>query len=152
MDADLKWNGALSHSFDAKLTYFVNEGSSKYLDVLPYIKPTILTQGNISMKNTSFFCWGGVPLAFKDKVKVNSYHEQILTLSNEHDLHNLNEIKRVSEQIALALIPDIFSLPYGFLKVSDKQFDGSLVESSYFGASGGRFALWGNTNRPRFSI
>jgi hypothetical protein len=147
MDADLKWNGAIQTSLDKTITFFVNEGESKYLEVLSHSNFSINIPELATMKNTSFFCWGNLKLNSMEVDEVmNLFHSiQEVVLGSSPNL--LREIERLSEQIALSLIPELFERHSSFLKKSDSQFDGSIVESSYFGSSGGRFAIWGNTNR-----
>jgi hypothetical protein len=54
-------------------------------------------------------------------------------------------LKRVSEQLCLSiLVPESES---NYLKDADSQFDGTFVESSYFGATGTRFGWFGITSK-----
>ena len=112
-----------------------------------YMQKKLAPYTNTSMKNTSFFSWSGVKI-------LESQCQHIVDLWAELYENTLNQtsiqsqsVSRISEQVVLSLVPRLFGLPFSFLKDSDKQFDGSICESSYYGASGGRFALWGNTNR-----
>jgi hypothetical protein len=147
MDADLKWNGPIQTSLDKSLTFFVNEGLSKHLEYLSHSNFRVKIPETATMKNTSFFCWGNLKLNLGELNEVMNLYHSIQEFVIRSSPNLLQEIERLSEQIALSLIPELFKRHSSFLKNSDSQFDGSIVESSYFGSSGGRFAIWGNTNR-----
>ena len=154
MDCDLRWNGCLKDEDSDNLVFFVEEkplSSYGFLEsLISLIDPRI---ANATMKNTSFFSWSG-----SGNEAIGNYLSTQWALIEKVCSHNgfvqstKNESFRVSEQVLLSLIPHKFNLNYKFLKSQDEQFDGSICESSYFGASGGRFAPWGNTLRNGFGF
>lgn len=149
MDCDLRWNGPILDSFEnQQLMYFVEERAlSTYIGTNQVLTRNIKKFSEVSMKNTSFFSWSGRSIEqSKVSLIVDSWIE-FHSNSGNFELDRRESVSRLSEQVVLSVMPAMFDLPYRFLKESDQQFDGSICESSYFGASGGRFALWGNTNR-----
>lgn len=149
MDCDLRWNGPILDSFDnQQLVYFVEERAlSTYIGTNEALTRNVKKFSEVSMKNTSFFSWSGRSLEqSKVSLIVDSWIE-FHSISSNFELNGNLSVSRLSEQVVLSIMPEMFDLPCRFLKESDRQFDGSICESSYFGASGGRFALWGNTNR-----
>lgn len=148
MDCDLRWNGLMSNEKDGVLCYFVKE---KYLTLYEGMAEALTSNLQdylrTSMKNTSYFTWSGANLDHQHKLAVIEMYNQIMNLQILKNSPEFESIKRISEQIVLSIMPEQYSLPFKFLKNSDRQFDGTICESSYYGASGGRFAIWGNTNR-----
>ena len=148
MDCDLRWNGSIQDKNEDRLIFFLEERVLvSYEEIYEAMQKKLAPYTNTSMKNTSFFSWSGVKI-------LESQCQHIVDLWAELYENTLNQtsiqsqsVSRISEQVVLSLVPRLFGLPFSFLKDSDKQFDGSICESSYYGASGGRFALWGNTNR-----
>lgn len=141
MDADLKWNGPIAPIED--ITLFVNE--FKFLNN-PLYSPLTSSEwfeefSNSTMKNTSFFYWGGYVPKPQD---VEMIHEimhkiEVATANNNNDKSFNESTQRISEQIALSLLVEKTGKPIRYLKESDGFKDGSFVESSYFGATGSSF-------------
>jgi hypothetical protein len=142
MDADLKWNGPLPQI--QNVTFFVNEfqldADEDYKWKLQEVFPEKKTLG--SMKNTSFFSWGGYTLS---EVQKNRIFEIENILSNfygdEKRFGDQNSgLTRMSEQLALSLaVEEMTDLKVEYLKSVDGFKDGAFVESSYFGATGASF-------------
>lgn len=147
MDADLKWNGPIRNIF--KPTYFVREftfnDKAEYLDLFKALGWDNYL--SYSMKNTSFLSLAAVEIssevAAKITKKINEF-EVAVERSGLQDRHK-SDLIRIAEQVALSLLFD--DKDCEFLKSSDRQFDGSLVESSYFGATGTRFGILGATSK-----
>ena len=147
MDADLKWNGPLPEL--SSVTYFVREFTFKDNKVYVELFEKLGWQQyiNYSMKNTSFVTLNEVRFS-EDKIhQQNSMIKLFEKQVNESELKDREkkDLIRISEQVILSLEFDDINCK--FLKVSDRQFDGSLVESSYFGATGTRFGIFGTTSR-----
>ena len=148
MDCDLRWNGSMPIGEVNKIIYFVKEKPLRSYDKLIESAPPFLREfSESSMKNTSFFSWSGCEILETQRVQIIKMWADIYEHSQSQISESNGSLSRISEQVVLSVLPEIFSLSFTFLKESDFQFDGSLCESSYFGASGGRFALWGNTIR-----
>jgi hypothetical protein len=148
MDCDLRWNGSLSAEKRNEIVFFVEESLlSLFNGVHEVIPDNLNTFSKTSMKNTSYFTWSEIAISESEKDQIIETWSEIIRKTSNSDIASSRFFARISEQIALSVMPDLYQLPYGFLKDFDKQFDGSICESSYYGASGGRFALWGNTNR-----
>lgn len=141
MDADLKWNGPITEL--TGITLFVNEFVFKENAFYkPLMKKDWFSEyPNCTMKNTSFFHWGGYIPSLDDKKIIEDLMEQIrVTTNNESNSSDFNSsTKRISEQIALSLLVEKLDSPVYFLKESDVFKDGSFVESSYFGVTGASF-------------
>jgi hypothetical protein len=147
MDADLKWNGSLGEL--KGVTFFVRETPFNNNDIYKALfdKLGIISRSNEFMKNTSFFSWNGITYAQEDVRYLKNLLSQIYQESK-----NLNvcpeeqaSLIRISEQLAMSLF--IKDTEATYLKESDTQFDGSFVESSYFGATGTKFGKFGITSR-----
>ena len=148
MDCDLRWNGSMPINEVNKIMYFVKEKPLRSYDKLIESAPAFLREfSESSMKNTSFFSWSGREILENQRAQIIKMWTEIYEHSQFQISESNGSLSRISEQVVLSVLPEIFSLSFTFLKESDFQFDGSLCESSYFGASGGRFALWGNTIR-----
>ncbi len=141
MDADLKWNGPIIPL--QGITLFVNEFVFKENE---FYKPITSSDwfseySNSTMKNTSFFYWGGYKPSLDDKRHLEVLMNRIQVISDYYE--NSNEFRsstsRISEQIALSLLLEKLIQDVYFLKDSDRFKDGSFVESSYFGATGASF-------------
>lgn len=148
MDCDLKWNGALPTRKSDGITFFVEErpfGEYEGLDRLLLNIPIQTSQA--TMRNTSIFSWGGTRLDYRQIQEFLLYVDKVKSNSEMPFGIYSSSFKRIYEQISLSLIPELYSQPFCYLKKSDQQFDGSICESSYFGASGARFAWWGKTSR-----
>ena len=141
MDADLKWNGPIPQI--SEITLFVDE--FKFRENPFYAR---LFEGawfseysETSMKNTSFFYWGGYTPTPQDKSEIERIMDNIIDLTSDikHDPDFNQSTLRISEQIALSLLVEKTGKRVEFLKKSDGFKDGSFVESSYFGATGASF-------------
>lgn len=141
MDADLKWSGPMPRI--NSITLFVEE--FRFRDNFFYL-PLMSSKyfencADFTMKNTSFFYWGG-------HEPEQHYENRILEIMGEilkvaEDPNNSTDFnmstKRICEQIALSLFLENTGEEVCFLKQVD-QFKGkSFVESSYFGATGWSF-------------
>jgi hypothetical protein len=141
MDADLKWNGPIPRISDT--TLFVDE--FKFLEnpfYAPFFRCAWFSEySEASMKNTSFFYWGGYTPTSQDKSEIERVMDKIIELTSDtkHDPDFNQSTLRISEQIALSLLVEKTGKRVGFLKKSDGYKDGSFVESSYFGATGASF-------------
>jgi len=147
IDADLKWNGSMPNR--KGVCFFVEEfifaDNSLYQEVLPQLDLNV--QLNNSMKNTSFFSWGGekcTPTNSNRLLEFISGFEKQITLLNLSETKK-REVSRIVEQLGLSMMFNREDCV--FLKESDAQFDGSFVESSYFGATGTKFGKFGITSR-----
>lgn len=141
MDADLKWNGPITELNG--ITLFVNEFAFKENAFYePLIKQDWFAEyPNSTMKNTSFFYWGGYVPSINDKILIKDLMERIKEItSDERNSREFNlSTERISEQIALSLLVEKVDSSVYFLKESDGFKDGTFVESSYFGATGAAF-------------
>ena len=147
MDADLKWNGSLE-KLDG-VTFFVRENpynSNKNYELL-FKALGIESRSNEYMKNTSFFSWSGLNYPQQDFESLETLLSRIYKESKklEVPVEDQTSLVRISEQLALSLF--IRDSEAFYLKDTDAQFDGSFVESSYFGATGTRFSMFGVTSR-----
>ena len=149
MDADIRWNGVIKKI--QGLTFFVQEFYlkensiySKFLENL-----SLNSEKNYTMKNTSFFCWNNLSLNSQTLDWIDSILLNISSISKiiGFSESEKNEIYRIQEQLIISLATDQSDMKSFFLKNSDKQFDGGLAESSYFGATGSRFSKFGITKR-----
>ena len=148
MDCDLRWNGPIGDDARGKIVFFVEERSlSTYKGVVDALPGNIKKCSEASMKNTSYFSWSGIKILESEYDQILNCWQELYERTLDKTLSSTESISRISEQVVLSVFPELFRLPFVFLKESDQQFDGSICESSYYGASGGRFALWGNTNR-----
>jgi hypothetical protein len=142
MDADLKWNGPLPDT--TGVTFFVNEfqldDDSTYRDELFKIFPEKQFLG--TMKNSSFFTWGGYRISNHERNRIFEIERSLVDFfgqgANSGDTNN--GAVRMSEQLALSLaVEEMTQLPINYLKSVDGFKDGTFVESSYFGATGATF-------------
>ncbi len=147
IDADLIWNGLMPKR--EGICFFVEEfifaDNSLYNVVLTQLKLT--EQLENSMKNTSFFSWGGKKFKPSKRDEILEFiggFEKQLALLNLPETKR-QEVSRIVEQLGLSIMFDREECV--FLKESDAQFDGSFVESSYFGATGTKFGKFGITSR-----
>jgi hypothetical protein len=147
MDADLKWNGAMTSP--SGVCFFVEEyvfeSNRFYREFLP--KLGIAEQLHNSMKNTSFFTWGGNKLNQDKQEQLLNFIDNFENSLNLIDIDSSQkkELLRIVEQLGLSLIIDRGHC--SFLKKADSQFDGTFVESSYFGATQTKFGNFGVTSR-----
>ncbi len=147
-DCDLRWNGTLSSKPNQALLYFVEEKPIEaYPEIVSSLPPDFSRFPFATMKNTSVFSWSGIEISETTRKQFEDLWHKIYDYFASSSKKQNSNHSRLSEQVALSILPNLLEIPYLFLKENDSQFDGSVCESSYFGASGGRFALWGNTNR-----
>lgn len=147
MDCDLRWNGPIQNSNTPAILYFVSERPLKtYSGISESLPQEFQDLNSTTMKNTSVFSWSGTKIGDRGTCEIIEIWQNFLEKAKSLK-KAAPDVTRVSEQIVLSLIPEIYNIPFRFLKEVDRQFDGSVCESSYFGASGGRFAIWGNTIR-----
>ena len=142
MDADLKWNGPLPEI--AGVTFFVNEfqldDDTTYSEKLFTLFPEKQFLG--TMKNTSFFTWGGSRISNHERNRILEIEGILVdSFTIDTDLGDTNSgLVRMSEQLALSLaIEEMTQLAVYYLKSSDGFKDGTFLESSYFGATGATF-------------
>jgi len=153
MDCDLRWNGPLPETKSSGITYFVKEKRFIEYNGLDAILVNIPVQPlSAIMRNTSVFSWGGTTLSESQIQEFRSYVHRIQNNCKSSSYESSMSLSRIYEQISLSLIPELYDKSFRYLKDSDRQFDGSICESSYYGASGGRFAWWGNTSRGSLLI
>ena len=147
-DCDLRWNGPLSSNQNHALLYFVEEKPIEtYPEVIRSLPQDFRRYASATMKNTSVFSWSEIKISDSARKQFENLWDKINIFFVCSSDKQKSSSSRLSEQVALSILPEVLEIPYLFLKEDDRQFDGSVCESSYFGASGGRFALWGNTNR-----
>lgn len=140
LDADLRWNGSLN--IKDEVTFLVKEfefkSKSPFREI---IKKSIIGKANSSMKNVSFFTFGGYELTEADmlniKKAINEYREVVD--SDVVGKLDRESVGRVIEQFVLSVCSETWSTQVGFVKKADKPLDGGIVESCYFGATGGTF-------------
>ena len=147
MDADLKWNGPLPNL--GSVTYFVREFTFKDNELYVQLFNQAGWQQYLdySMKNTSFVLLDEHRIihgSINELTRRIELFERTIVSSN-FSVEQKKDLKRIAEQVVLSLEFDDDHCSY--LKESDSQFDGSLVESSYFGATGTRFGMFGATSK-----
>ena len=140
LDADLRWNAPLERTEGA--LFLVKEFELK--DKSPFRE--ILAKASIvspeaSMKNISIFSFGGLELTNSEinKIRITMREYQEIVDSDVVGKLDKIAIKRVMEQYALSLCSETWSTKTTFVKKSDRPLDGGIVESCYFGATGGTF-------------
>jgi len=140
LDADLRWNGSLKKK--SQVTFFVEEfkfnEKSPFREICAAIPNIPLSS---SMKNLSIFSFGGYVLDDKDNICVKELlveFKKIVSGPLVGDLDKANTL-RVIEQFVLSTASENWRAPIQFVKSQDKPLDGGLVESCYFGATGGIF-------------
>lgn len=140
IDADLRWNAALEKH--AGVLFLVKEFDFK--DKSPFreiVKNSNIGGVNASMKNVSIFTFGGFVLLEADldfiRQTMLKYKEIIASeiVGNQDKV----AIGRVIEQFVLSVCSETWQKTISFVKETDKPFDGGIVESCYFGATGGTF-------------
>lgn len=140
LDADLRWNAKLGR-FDNPL-FLVEEFAFK--DKSPFreiVEKTKIGGKGASMKNLSVFSFGGYALSDAD---INLIAQTMQTYKDIVESETVGRIDRtpvgrVIEQFALSVCSETWGKEISFVKDTDKPFDGGLVESCYFGATGGTF-------------
>ena len=140
LDADLRWNAALEKR--EEVLFLVKEFDFK--DKSPFreiVKNTNIGGVNASMKNTSVFTFGGFKLSVADVDLIRQTLRQYREVVDSKIVGNQDkaDIGRVIEQFVLSVCSEKWQKTIGFVKETDKPFDGGIVESCYFGATGGKF-------------
>jgi hypothetical protein len=141
MDADLRWNSRLPSLSRIKgIVFFVEE--FEFGTVADYTQIfRALNRGeylNKSMKNTSFLCFNGRLLTERELIEVKTFAEGFRqkVKENASELNEPEQLLRLSEQVTLSVV---FDSSINYLKLEDRRFDGSFVESSYLGSTGAQF-------------
>lgn len=151
MDCDLRWNGPIPQLIEKKVLFFVQEKKYfQYSGVKEVVSQFDKRFLNEPMKNTSVFSWSGKSRTDEETALLDQIGVRLKNIINEVSGPMRDSMLRIYEQLQLSLFVDHTGFAYTFLKISDSPFDGSICESSYFGASNGRFAIWGNTSRKSF--
>jgi len=143
MDADLRWNKSLP-DFEEKIYFLVEEFKVEKSELS--IEDTFLGKKiphSFMMKNTSFFCWNKMKITKEDQVNLFDIYKSIFY--GDSKTTKMNQA-HLSEQLALSMLIIEPSYNISYLKSTDSQYDGGIVESSYFGASGRRFGIFGDMN------
>lgn len=143
MDADLRWNKALPN-LSQNITFLVEEFEVELIELNfnPGFDLKSLPS-HFMMKNTSFFSWQNYQVSRSQK---NYIFEIYRHLKNNKSNNPHLDQAHLSEQLTLSLLINEESNQISFLKLEDTQYDGGIVESSYFGASGRRFGILGDMN------
>lgn len=147
IDADLLWNGQMP--IRKGVCFFVEEfiftSNPLYKELFSQLE--LKNQLVNSMKNTSFFSWGGEKINLAKKADLlgflSGFEKQFSSLKLPED--KKLEISRIVEQLGLSMMFERGNC--SFLKEKDSQLDGSFVESSYYGATGTKFGKFGITSR-----
>ena len=143
MDADLRWNKSLP-ILSQNITFLVEEFEVqlKELNFNPGfdLKSQPL---RFMMKNTSFFSWQSQSVSDSQRESIFEIYRHLK--NNKGNNPHLDQ-GHLSEQLTLSLAINEESNQISFLKFEDTQYDGGIVESSYFGASGRRFGILGDMN------
>lgn len=141
LDADLRWNGAFSSESDGVL-FFVKEfelrKKSPFREMLTQFH---FAPPDTSMKNVSIFSFNGYELREADSALIRDTMEQYRDLVASTIVGKLDRpaIGRVIEQFTLSVCSETWDTEVSFVKEVDKPLDGRIVESCYFGATGGTF-------------
>lgn len=140
LDADLRWNAKLE-SYETPL-FLVEEFA--FRDKSPFreiVEKTKIGGKDASMKNLSVFSFGGHTLSDEDinliKRTMQTYKD--IVESEIVGSEDRISVGRVIEQFVLSVCSETWGKQVSFVKDTDKPFDGGLVESCYFGATGGTF-------------
>lgn len=140
LDADLRWNSHLP-PIDAPL-FFVKEFD--FRDKSPFREITMETKIQVldaSMKNVSVFSFGNYRLTDSEIQAIRDSMAEYVRIVNSETVGSLDKgsIERVIEQFVLSLCCETWKSEIHFVKETDKPLDGGIVESCYFGATGGTF-------------
>ncbi len=141
LDADLRWNGAISESID-KVFFLVMEFELR--DKSPFREIASLFDflpQDSSMKNVSVFTFGGYQLTKKELTAIRSTMDTYREIIDSPTVGKLDKVAvgRVIEQFALSACSETWNIEISYIKESDAPMDGGIVESCYFGATGGTF-------------
>jgi hypothetical protein len=138
MDADLRWRNPI-HKF-TDVTFLVKEfqiSSNNTMSQLLNL-PKFNKFSNATMKNTSFFTFGGhyfsKDIILETKETQNNFSRLVKQL--DLDEKSQSNVNRLSEQLCLSIYIGHSRKKVNYLKGSDARLDGGIVESPYFGATG----------------
>jgi hypothetical protein len=143
MDADLRWNKSLP-DFEEKIYFLVEEfeiGIKELSFDDSFLEKRI--PPSFMMKNTSFFSWNKMKITNEDQINLFDIYKSICY--GDSKTTKMNQA-HLSEQLALSMLINEPNYNISYLKSTDSQYDGGIVESSYFGASGRRFGIFGDMN------
>lgn len=141
LDADLRWNGALSEE-NWKALFLVREfelkDKSPFREILGNFNNL---PPNSSMKNVSVFSFGGYKLSNTEFTSVRNTMDSYREIVDSPTVGILDKVAvgRVIEQFALSVCSELWNAEISYVKESDAPMDGGKVESCYFGATGGTF-------------
>lgn len=141
LDADLRWNGAITDEFNEVL-FLVKEfqlkSKSPFREILTQFD---FTSSEPTMKNLSVFSFGGYQLSEFDLSLIRRTMNQYTEIVASSIVGNLDKfaIGRVIEQFTLSVCSETWGKEVAYIKEWDKPLDGGIVESCYFGATGGTF-------------
>lgn len=140
MDCDVRWNGCLT--LPEVCTSYVSEfqlrEKSPFLELLPLLG---LESHEIQMLNTTFVYLYPGNFTDSELGEIVNCHDEIIKLCNSGAVAELDveQIKRLSEQIGYSIFLCKSGRKHVPLKSHDGHMDGSFLESSYFGATGAEF-------------
>ena len=141
LDADLRWNGALKEENDFAL-FLVKEfelrDKSPYREILAEFE---IFQPDSSMKNVSVFSFGGYQLSNTELASIRNTMNRYREIVDTSTVGSLDKaaVGRVIEQFALSVCSEMWNVEISYVKENDSPMDGGIVESCYFGATGGTF-------------
>ena len=140
LDADLRWNAPLGKI--ENVLFLVNEFG--FIEKSPFreiIEQTSITSAKATMKNTSVFSFGNFALTKTDLNELRKTMREYRELLDSEVVGKLDKesIGRVIEQFTLSLCSETWAARISYVKDTDKPLDGGIVESCYFGATGGTF-------------
>lgn len=141
LDADLRWNGAIPNELDEVL-FLVKEFELKRKSPFREIRTQFdFTSSDSAMKNLSIFSFGGYQLSEFDLNLIRKTMHQYREIVASSIVGNLDKlaIGRVIEQFTLSVCSETWGKEVAYIKEWDKPLDGGIVESCYFGATGGTF-------------
>jgi hypothetical protein len=139
LDADLKFNGSLPEF--TNITFFVKE--ENFFAKLDHLQKSTNKITFCTNRNTSIFSWGKACLDFKQLSILDELYENLEEFLVPGDRYN-QYVGHLREQIAMSILVQLLEKDINYLKDSDSQFDGKLVESSYFGATGSLYSALGH--------
>ena len=143
MDADLRWNGSLPNLEGITLfhkEYLLHE-KSEYTFLVKELDSK-KDWSSKRMLNTSFVTFSSKTIKTETRNAIDFYFAMVNNHSDkleENQKSSRLQLLRIAEQLAisLALQDDFYEI--NFLKLQDGHRDGSMAESSYFGATGVTF-------------
>lgn len=139
LDADLRFNGQLK--LTSSITFFVEEES--FLFRLRDSRNSDGVSTLSTNRNTSIFAWGKHFPSHELQPRLDDLYFDLERFIPECERRS-QYLGHLREQIALSLFVDLMQVEVNYVKKRDAQFDRSLVESSYFGATGSLFSPFGH--------